>query len=175
MTTAKRIMASVTRHRALAAGITAAVFVATTISVIVAWPNKPATQQVAYTNISRNYKTCLLTTTQNSFQAAPIWKAIRQATTHAPINAQQLTPPTGTTAQLVPYFNSLIALHCQLIVTTGTDLTDALATTATNNPDSHFVNIGTAINQPNIHTIITPLANPDVITTYVLNATHGKY
>ena len=175
MTTAKRIVAFAARHRALTAGITAAVIAVATVAVILTWPSKPATQPVAYTNISRNYKTCLLTTTQDAALAAPIWQAIQQATTHAPINAQQLTPPTGTTTQLIPYFNSLIALHCQLVITTGADLTDALTTIAARNPRTHFLNIGSSINQPNIHSIITPLTNPDTITTYVLNATRGKY
>lgn len=176
MTARKRISRFIADHRALTVGIAAlAVAIAAVVTILV-WPGSPTTTpRVAYTNISRNYKTCLLTTAQNAAQAAPVWKALQNATTRAPINAQQLTATDGATDQLTPYFNTLIALHCQLIVTTGTDLTDALTTVASSNPRSHFLNIGTAINRPNIHTIPTPLTNPDTITTYIFNSADGKY
>jgi basic membrane lipoprotein Med (substrate-binding protein (PBP1-ABC) superfamily) len=162
-------------HRAVSAGIVAGALAIAAVVTILVWPSSPTAPPIVYANVSRNYKACLITTTQDAAQAAPVWKAIQSAAIHAPINAQQIIPPTGTTDQLIPYFNSLIALHCQLIVTTGTDLTDALTTIATQNPRVRFLKIGAAISQPNIHTIPTPLTNPDSITAYVVSATRGKY
>jgi hypothetical protein len=169
-----RLSRSIARHRVRTAGITAAVLAIAAVVVIVSWPNSATTTPIAYTNISRNYKTCLITTTGDATQAAPMWKAIQTATTRAPINAQQLIPPTGTTAELLPYFNSLLALHCQLVVAAGPDLTDALTATATANPRVHFLDVGaTNVSKPNVHHIAQ--ADPNAITSYVLGATRGRY
>jgi hypothetical protein len=161
------------RHRVIAAGV-GAIVIAILVAILV-WPSNPPSPPVAYTNISRNYKTCLLSTTQDAAESAPVWKAIQDATAHAPVNAQQLTPPVGNTDQLTPYFNSLIALRCQLIVSVGDDLADALVITAASNPRLHFLNIGSPTHQANIHTIPTPLTKPDSVTEYVLAATRGAY
>jgi hypothetical protein len=68
-----------------------------------------------YTNISRNFKACLVSTS-----AQPeVWQAIQAATGRSAINAQRLTAPVGTTEELRPYVNGLLALQCQLIVAAG--------------------------------------------------------
>jgi len=154
--------------------VAAVLIAATTITLIALTPSPTPSTPVAYTNISRNFKTCLLSTADEADQAQPVWHAIQTAATRAAINAQHITAPTGPTATLVPYLNSLIALHCQLIVTTGNAVHDALITTATSNPRTQFLNIGPQATLPNVHDLPGQPRAAD-ITQYILTqatATH---
>jgi basic membrane lipoprotein Med (substrate-binding protein (PBP1-ABC) superfamily) len=151
----------------------AALITAAVIIIVVAVSGSPApSQQIAYTNISRNFKACLLNTTTNVTTATATWQAIQKATTNTPINAQHITAPAGPTPTLVPYLNGLLALHCQLIVTTGDDLHDTLNAIATAHPQQAFLNISNApTTLTNIHTI--PTSTPPVtITNLVTTAAH---
>lgn len=96
---------------------------------------------MAYTNISRHFKVCLLTTTAQPATTGPVWTAVQEAVSHKAINAQHVVAPAGPTSTLVPYVNSLLALHCQLAVTAGPELVDALDTVAESHHDHQFVNI----------------------------------
>lgn len=159
------------RWRLLTALVAGVVIAA--VAAVLVFTGSPPPQHVAYTNISRNFKTCLLSTTDDPTDATRTWQAIQAATKHAAINAQHITAPAGPTTQLLPYANSLVALHCQLIVTTGDTLHDTLITTAQHNPHLHFLNIGTTTSLPNVHTIPTTDTNPTDITHYILTtATH---
>lgn len=133
--------------------------------------HKP-TPAVTYTNLSRNFRVCLLTTTNGAAENAPVWTAIQTATTQAPINAQHITAPTGTPDQLAPYLNSLIAMKCGLIVTAGNDLADTTTNTARSNPTQRFLTSTNSAGLPNVDTI--PAA-PEAITAEIVNAAHGHY
>lgn len=129
-------------RRALGYAIAGAVVLIAAIVTIVIITSQPApTRPAAYNNISRNFKTCLLTTTADTALTATDWAAIQTATQNRPINAQHLVAPTGPTETLIPYLNSLLALHCQLIISAGTDLTATLTTVAKNHPQQRFANI----------------------------------
>lgn len=114
----------------------AAVFVGISLS-----GSKSAAPPIVYTNVSRNFKTCLLTTTTDSASTAAVWPAVQAAARNKPINAQHVVAPGGPTTELVPYVNSLLALHCSLAITAGADLTDAVVTVAEAHPDERFVNV----------------------------------
>ncbi|HEX5404805.1 MAG TPA: hypothetical protein VFX16_21160 [Pseudonocardiaceae bacterium] len=118
------------------------------------------TQHVAYTNISGNFKACLLTTTADTQQTAPTWSAIQSTARRRAINAQHLVAPPGTASSLVPYLNSLLSLNCQLIITAGADLVPALTTVAPLHPHQSFANISpTATDQPNIQDLTQAAAS----------------
>ncbi|WP_137816398.1 hypothetical protein [Gandjariella thermophila] len=127
----------------------------------------PTKQPVVYTNISRNFRTCLFTT--DPAAAAPIWQAVQQAAADQPINAQRFTAPHGTPADLTPYLNGLIATKCKLIVAVGTDLHDTVSTVASANPSTEFINIGSTTALSNIHDLP---ADPHQIRQLVLDAAH---
>lgn len=154
------------RHRRkIAYGIGAAVVLIAAITTAVIISSQPAAPQpVAYNNISRNFKTCLLTTNANTTLTASAWTAIQTAARNRPINAQHLVAPAGAIDTLIPYLNSLISLHCQLIITAGPDLTTTLTTVAKTYPHQQFANISP---------VTTNLANvrdlPDDAPASILN------
>ncbi|WP_236795282.1 hypothetical protein [Amycolatopsis sp. GM8] len=133
---------------------TGIVVVAGIALAIVMWvlPDSPP-QAVVYTNVSANFKACLLSTTRDADDSEHVWPAIQAAGTRAAINAQHITAPAGTSDQLVPYLNSLISLHCGLIITAGTDLTQPALDVAKTHPQQRFL-----IQPPH-----DPLANVDSI------------
>ncbi|HWD03249.1 MAG TPA: hypothetical protein VG674_12440 [Amycolatopsis sp.] len=109
------------------------------VGAIVLLTSGPAPQAIAYANVSRNYRVCLLSTTNDTADTNRIWPAIQAATTRAPINAEHVTAPTGTPDQLTPYLNSLLSLHCGLIIGAGPDLAGPIATLAKTHPNQHFL------------------------------------
>ena len=155
--------ADINRQRRLLTALGAAVVLAAGIIIgATQLHGHQATQPVAYTNVSRNFKTCLLTTAANGEYATPIWAAIQSVTQRKPINVQHIIAPPGTIANLATYLNSLLALHCQLVITAGPDLVPALSVTATAHPHQSFANISTTgTNEPNIHDLSG--ATPDDI------------
>ena len=130
--------------------------------LLVTWLNKPAPQQIAYTNISHNTKICVVSTSTDT--AAPIWHAVQTAANQAPVNAQQLIAPSKEPDQLVPFINGLLALHCKLIIATGADLHDPIISVAKANPHQEFATDTTA-NLPNVQHITDPAQIPDMIHT----------
>lgn len=164
------LAATLRNHRNKAYGAGAAVLVIAAIIIGVVLTNQPTpTQPIAYTNISRNYKTCLLTTTAYTTATAPDWTAIQTAARNRPINAQHLVAPSETTNDLAPYLNSLLALHCQLIITAGPDLPATLAQIAKTHPQQQFANISqTTTGLPNVHD--QPDSTPTTITNLVTTA-----
>lgn len=157
---------AIREHRRTAIGVASGILIAVAVTVFILLNSSKPSQAITYTNISRNFKACLLSTTHNASDAGRAWQAMQAATTQEPINAQHITAPPGQTTDLVAYFNSLVALHCQLIVTVGDDLHDALTDTATRNPQIHFLNIGAPINLANVHT--TQSVDQPEITSYLL-------
>jgi hypothetical protein len=166
----RTIMATLRDRRKIVYGAVAAILVLSAIITGVILANQPApTQPIAYTNISRNYKTCLLTTTANTTATAADWTAIQAAARNRPINAQHIVAPSGSSSDLVPYLNSLLALHCQLIITAGPDLPATLAQVAKTHPQQQFVNISqTATGLPNVQDL--PNSTPTTITNLVTTA-----
>ncbi len=153
-------MAALRGHRRAVYGTGAAVVVIVAVTIGLVLANQPAPgMPVVYTNISRNFKTCLLTTTADN---STVWTAIQAAARNRPINAQHVVAPSGPAGELVPYLNSLLALHCQLIVTAGPDLAGPLATVAKTHPGQRFANISkTSTGLPNVHDL------PDDTTTTI--------
>jgi basic membrane lipoprotein Med (substrate-binding protein (PBP1-ABC) superfamily) len=149
-------------------GAAIVIIVAIITDVVVMANRSTPTQPVAYTNISRNFKACLLTTTADTTEATPDWVEVQAAAQNRPINAQHVVAPSGSTSELVPYLNSLLALHCQLIITAGPDLSAALGTVAKAHPQQQFANISQAATvSRNIHDLpnATPAAIADLVTT----------
>lgn len=126
---------------------------------------------VAYTNVSTNYRVCLLSTTGDTDDTGRVWPAIQAASTRAAINAQHITAPAGRDEQLVPYVNSLISLHCGLIITVGTDLTQPTVDVAKTHPQQRFLvqpphepmaNVESLPDQPEALTALVASAAPAV-------------
>jgi basic membrane lipoprotein Med (substrate-binding protein (PBP1-ABC) superfamily) len=154
--------ADINRRRLWAALGTAAVIAAgVTIGLVLSHQdNSP--QPVAYTNISRNFKACLLTTTADQTQTMQVWHAVQAAARHRPINAQHVLVTPGTTSAMVPYLNSLLSLHCGLIITAEPGITNALTTVAKDHPQQSFANLsGVTTNLANIQDL------PDTSQTHV--------
>lgn len=93
------------------------------------------------TNISRNFKACLMTTADDA--QTGVWPALQHAAHQQPINLQRIVSPNAGTVELEPYLNILIALHCQLIITAGNNMTPTLAAVAKAHPNLKFANVST--------------------------------
>ncbi|WP_329072599.1 hypothetical protein [Amycolatopsis sp. NBC_01480] len=136
------------------------------VAAVVVLTPSPEPEAVAYANVSRNYRVCMLSTTTDAVQADRLWPAVQAATTRTPINAERVTAPTGTSDQLTPYLNSLIAQHCRLIVAPGPDLAAPAATAAQAHPDQHFLTSA----QPTAANVSTIPARPADLTTAIVTA-----
>lgn len=127
----------------------------------------PAPEAITYTNLSTNFRVCAISTTNDATDSGRLWPAIQAATHKAAINAEHITAPAGTSDTLMPYLNSLIAMHCGLIITVGQDLTEPAITVAKTHPQQHFL-----VPQPHEPvTNVDPLPQePDALTTTVVSA-----
>ncbi|QRP49087.1 hypothetical protein [Amycolatopsis sp. FDAARGOS 1241] len=148
----------------------AVVFVGAVIAGIVLLTSGPAPQAIAYANVSRNYRVCLLSTTKDTAETNQIWPAVQAATTRAPINAEHVTAPAGTPAQLTPYLNSLLSLHCGLIIGAGPDLAAPISTVAKSHPNQHFI---TSEKPPGSANISSIPREPGDLTAAIVTAAHS--
>ncbi|WP_406642517.1 hypothetical protein [Amycolatopsis sp. WGS_07] len=139
MKKARRVFSALLKHWKITAPIGVATVGAAVTAIILTTSSEPAA--VAYANVSRNFRVCMLTTTKDTADASRVWPAIQAATAHAPINAERVTAPAGTDTQLVPYVNSLIALRCGLIIGAGHDLTAPLTSAAKSHATQHFITL----------------------------------
>jgi basic membrane lipoprotein Med (substrate-binding protein (PBP1-ABC) superfamily) len=169
-----RFLASKTRNQriSLALAAPAIALVAVVVVVVLSSNDTPEPQRVVYSNVSQNFKVCLLSGDHDTAEAERVWPAVQQATTHAAINAQHVVATGQTADQLLPYLNSLIAMKCGLIITTGADLSAAAATAAQAHPQQHFITTTPTKRLPNLGALPAAAA---VVTTTVVNAAHGKY
>lgn len=164
-----RLWAMLREHRWIAIGGGTAVIVAAVL-VIVFVVGGGGQQPIHYANYSRNFKVCLLDQTHDDADAAMVWKAVQTAKASAPINAQQMTVPTGKRIDPAPYLNGLIALRCELIITNGPGLADAVRAGATAHPGTNFVTVGDPVALPNVHAVSTPITSPQSLTDEILTA-----
>lgn len=111
----------------------------------------PKEQEVAYTNISRNTKICVTSTSAET--AATIWHAVQTASVHEPVNAQQIIAPTNQPDQLEPFVNGPLALHCRLIIASGSEMHAPITSIANANPHQEFAIDSDLINLTNVHRI----------------------
>jgi basic membrane lipoprotein Med (substrate-binding protein (PBP1-ABC) superfamily) len=132
--------------------------------------NAPAPQAINYTNLSRNYRVCLLTTGHDTSTDAPLWQTIQNAAARSPINAQHITAPDGTPDQLQPYVNGLVAMDCQLIIAPGAELAGPARNAAKAAPHTHFL---ISVDQPNLTNTTTIPADPHTLLNVITNASQG--
>lgn len=144
---------AITRRLRLLLAIGASVVVVAGIVVGVVLATRPGSPRaVPYTNISRNYKVCLLT--DGSDAANTVWPAFQRAAQGRPINAQHITVPAHSSP--TPFLNSLVDLHCGLIATSGSDLATSLDDAAQANPRQDYATIGpSTATAPNIRHLST--------------------
>jgi basic membrane lipoprotein Med (substrate-binding protein (PBP1-ABC) superfamily) len=145
------------------------VIVGAAITAVVLLTSGPAPQAIAYANVSRNYRVCLLSTTKDAAETDRIWPAVQAATTRAPINAEHVTAPAGTPDQLTPYLNSLLSLHCGLIIGAGPDLVAPISTAAKRHPNQHFI---TSEKPPGSANISSIPREPSDLTAAIVTASH---
>lgn len=139
MKKARRVFSAFLKHWKITAVVAVAIVGAAVAAIVLSTSSEPAS--VAYANVSRNFRVCMLTTTKDTADANRVWPAIQAATARAPVNAERVTAPAGTDTQLAPYVNSLIALHCGLIVGAGHDLTAPLTSAAKSHANQHFLTL----------------------------------
>jgi basic membrane lipoprotein Med (substrate-binding protein (PBP1-ABC) superfamily) len=120
-------------------------------------------------DVSSHFKTCLLTSA-NSPDTDRVWRGVQASTGAGSINAQKLVVPNDATTEAGPYFASLIASQCRLIVADGQTFSADLQAVASTNPATKFVNVGTPVNLPNVRNIPSPVTEPSRITEEVLAA-----
>ena len=169
MWTLAEVRAVLRRHFRLTVGAAAALVVAVvTVLVVFVFTSGPAPS--AQPDISSNFKVCLLDSAQGEGDAKIVWNGVQSATKKVPINAQQLTVPAGSGVDPAPYLNSLVQLHCQLVITSGVELADALKAAATNNPDIRFLHIGDPVDLPNVRTVQGAAVTSTLIRDEVLDA-----
>lgn len=158
------------RLRAALIAVVAAGAVAAAIVGLVAWFGGTPAQPVAVTDLSQNFKVCMLATGSGAAPApSPAWTAIGAAVRQMKaVNAEQLTVPRGPARQQVPYLNSLISLRCRLIVVVGPELRDALTVVAKANPAQRFLSYGAGAPLPNIHQV--PVGDTAAIAAAIVGA-----
>ncbi len=135
-------------------------------ATVLLWPGEPAPQPAAYANISRNARICLASTSAGD--APEIWRAIQAETTGEPVNAQHLVSPSRQT--VAPFLNGVLALHCRLIITTGSDMHDAVTAAAKSHPDQAFASDDKSITLPNVRQVTTA---PEVVQL-IRTVTNGR-
>jgi len=140
--------------------------VGVTLLLVLAFTDDSA--PLARTDISSKFKVCLLDVAQGGSDAKIVWNAVRSAAEEAPINAQHLTVPAGSNVDPAPYLNSLIELHCHLVIISGVELGEALKAAAANHPDARFLSIGVPVDLPNVRTIPISEETPTLIRDEVL-------
>lgn len=137
-------------------------------ATVLLWPSEPAPQPVAYANISRNARICLASTSVGD--APEIWQAIQAETNHEPVNAQHLISPNRQPDAIAPFLNGVLALRCRLIVTTGSDMHDAVTAAAKSHPDQAFASDDKSITLPNVRHVA---AAPE-IAALIRDVTNGR-
>lgn len=133
----------------VAAGAAAAIITA----ILLASGGQTVTQHVSYTNVSRNFKVCLLTTGSPDPATTAAWQAIETARIRADVNAQHIVAPQGDGTDVEPYVNSLIALKCEIIVTDEPPLDSVVRIVAQANPTQRFIHIGAGLHLPNVTSV----------------------
>jgi hypothetical protein len=137
------------------------------VSVVFLLTSTSGPKPITYANLSPNFRVCLLSTTNDAADAGRLWPAVQAATGKAAINAEHITAPAGTSDTLVPYLNSLIAMHCGLIISAGEDLTQPTITVAKTHPQQHFL----APQPDETLSNVTPIPQqPEALTTTVVAA-----
>ncbi|OXM61346.1 hypothetical protein [Amycolatopsis vastitatis] len=122
---------------------------------------------IAYANISRNARICLAST--SSGDAPDIWRAIQAETNRKPVNAQHLIAPNRQPDAIAPFLNGVLALRCRLIITTGSDMHDAVTAAAKSHPDQAFASDDKSITLRNVRHVATA---PE-ITQLIRDVTNG--
>lgn len=163
MKKARRVFSAFLKHWKITTPIAVAIIGAAVTAIVLTTSSEPAT--VAYANVSRNFRVCMLTTTKDTADANRVWPAIQAATAHAPVNVERVTAPAGTDTQLAPYVNSLIALHCGLIVGAGHDLTAPVTSAAKTHANQHFLTLDKPDGPANVAAIP---AQPAALTADIL-------
>lgn len=163
----RRLFSILLKHWKITTPIGVATVGAAVAVIILTTSSEPPA--VAYANVSRNFRVCMLTTTKDTADANRAWPAIQAASAHAPVNAERVTAPAGTDTQLAPYVNSLIALHCGLIIGAGHDLTTPLTSAAKSHTNQHFLTLDKPDGPANVAAIP---AQPADLTAAVLTAAH---
>ena len=165
MKNVRRVFSALLKHWKITTPIAVAIVGAAIAAIVLITSSEPAT--VAYANVSRNFRVCMLTTTKDTADANRVWPAIQAATARAPVNAERVPAPAGTDTQLAPYVNSLIALHCGLIVGAGHDLTAPLTSAAKSHENQHFLTLDKPDGPANVAAMPTQSAD---LTAAVLAA-----
>lgn len=91
---------------------------------------------------------CLLTDAQgiSGSQAATVWQGMEDASlsTHAKVTYLSVSGP-ATAANAIPYANSLIQRHCDVILAVGDPQTGAVMQIAHSTSKTHFVIVGSSM------------------------------
>jgi len=166
----RKIFSTLRKNWKIAAPTAVVVLAATVAAVLATTGSEPAA--VAYANVSRNFRVCMLATTKDTADADRIWPAIQAATGRAPINAERVTAPAGTDAQLTPYVNSLLSLHCGLIVGAGHDLSGPISSAAKSHASQRFLTLDKTEVATNI--ALVPAAPADLTAAVVAAANSAE-
>lgn len=141
-------------------GVAAVIALAAALGTFSATPSR---RPVTYVNISRDYRVCLVSTTRNRAATDPIWQAVSAAKAKVALNAQQTIAPAGSTKELIPYLNGVVNLKCGLVITSGSDLHDALTAIARTTPQQKYLNIGSNTDAPNVRDLSQPTDTSQII------------
>ncbi|QKV74198.1 hypothetical protein [Amycolatopsis sp. Hca4] len=145
-------------HWAVLGVLMAAAGIAATVLL---WPGEPSPQPITYANISRNARICLASTSAGD--APEIWREIQAESSGKPVNAQHLIAPNRQPDTVASFLNGVLALHCRLIITTGTDMHDATTAAAKSHPEQTFASNDQSITLPNVRHVTTPAETVQLI------------
>ncbi|MFR9799521.1 hypothetical protein ACL02U_27050 [Streptomyces sp. MS06] len=110
----------------------------------------PHIPKVVASNVSQNFRACLINDQRDATMAQPVWSALQQSASGSDVNAQRIEVPQSDQSASLPYVNSLVQRKCGLIIAVGPNLHSAVVSAARHNPHQNFISIGTPISLPNV-------------------------
>jgi basic membrane lipoprotein Med (substrate-binding protein (PBP1-ABC) superfamily) len=149
------------------------------VLTVLFWPSGPTTPPVR-ARVYTAFDACLLTDSQGVTgpAAAPVWSGMESASlaTHAKVSFLSVAGP-DTEGNAVPFVNTLVARHCDLILAVGSSEVKAVAAVAGAHRDTHFVVIGTSSTLSNVAAVeaATGSVTSNLVSSVVSRAVNGNF
>lgn len=162
-----------TRRGQLATGIAALCVVGAVVGIVVT-SGGGSTKTAAVSNVSRNYRVCLMndaSDTADASTAQAAWAGLQKAAASGHVNAERLLLGGTTSEVAAPYLNGAVQQHCGLIVAVGGDMASAIDRSATSDTHQEFLLVGGSSTRANVRTIAA--ADPAKVTSATYSLVMG--
>ncbi|MFI9276045.1 hypothetical protein ACIGXM_35975 [Kitasatospora sp. NPDC052896] len=141
-------------------------------------PSKPVTSPIAVHDVSRHASACLASdaaTTERSADVSSTWAAMQNANPDHSKNIRETITPADDPHQAQPYLASLIAQHCDVIITVGPTFGRAIPLLGKANSADQFVAVDSSLTAPPPNTKLLSGSTADsAIADIVQSLTDGS-